>query len=260
MTNFSNNPIPVKYGDIIYSKSFLAFNGSTESVIAKIVVQVDPDGVISKGDDSNTGVVPGKIQFFTANDDGVLNKAGEFDKAGRFITREHWSVTRSPSGHPLVLMANTNDIGHGPTLNLRRSRGTWNNPSSVIKDDNIFRICWYAHDGQSYKEVSSIHVKIEESVKLGKIPTSMSFKIFDEELGIPKDVVKINSNHSTSFKSISALENEVLPIKSPIGLIEIADEKERDSIVSPVPGTMIFLSILDTVQVFTKNNGWKSLF
>lgn len=257
--NFSSSHVAVNYGDVVYSKSFTAFNGFNDSVSAKIVVSVDPDGVLKPGNESYAGAVPGKIQFFTANDDGILSKGGEFDKAGRFITREHWSVTRSPSGNPLVLMANTNDEGQGPTLNLRRSRGTWANPKTVIKNDNIFRICWYAHDGQSYKEISSIHSKIEGDVSLGTIPTSLSFKIFDKEFGVPTDAIKLNADHSTSVKSLTALNGGILDFKSPIGLIEVTDESERDEIINPKPGTMIFLSNLDTIQVYTRTNGWKSL-
>lgn len=258
--NFHNTQKTVNYGDIIYKKIFSAFNGFRNSVIAKIEVSVDPDGVIKPGDENFAGVVPGKIKFFTANDDGKLRPAGEFDKSGRLITQEHWSVTKSPSGNPLVLMANTDDEGQGPTLNLRRSRGTMDSPKPVKKDDHIFRIAWYAHDGQSYKETSCIHAKIEGDVSLGTIPTSMAFKVFDSESGVPTDALKINADHSTSVESLQSLDNNVLNIKSPLGLLEVESEFERDQIESPRPGTMIFLVSLDTVQVYTKTQGWKSLF
>ena len=83
--NFSNNKVAA-YGDVIYKKLFTAFNGVNENVSAKIIVSVDPDGIIKAGSDNSSGAVPGKIQFFTANDNGKLARAGEFDKAGRFIT------------------------------------------------------------------------------------------------------------------------------------------------------------------------------
>jgi hypothetical protein len=138
--NFSKNTTAVTYGDIIYKKSFTAFNGVNDSVSAKIIVSVDPDGVIKPSYDGFAGSVPGKKQFFTANDNGKLAKAGEFDKAGRFITNEHWSVSRNPSGNPLLLMLNTDDPGHGATLSLIRSRGKYEDPSSVIAHDSIFKI------------------------------------------------------------------------------------------------------------------------
>lgn len=259
--NISNNRVAANYGDLIYTKSFNAFNGFSDSVSAKIVVRVDPDGVIKSGNNTFSGAVPGKIQFFTANDNGRLNKAGEFDKAGRLITHEHWSVTRNPSGNPLLLMLNSDEPGHGATLSLRRSRGTYDNPQSVVKDDSIFKISWYAHDGQSYKETSSIHSKIEGTVALGTLPTSITFKIFDQTTGIPIDSLKINADKSTSVQSISALNTSVLAINSPVGLLRISDEIERDRIIiSPTPGTLIFLTRLDTVQVYTSKQGWKSLF
>jgi hypothetical protein len=259
--NFPINRATANYGDILYNKSFSAFNGFSDSISAKIVVKVDPDGVIKTGNDIFAGAVPGMIQFFTANDDGKLRKAGEFDKSGRLITQEHWSVTKNPSGNPLLLMLNTNDMGRGATLSLRRSRGTYENPKSVSKNDSIFKIAWYAHDGQSYKETSSIHARIEEEVEIGILPTSLTFQIFDSAAGVPTDSLKINADKSTSVKSLSALNTAILNVNSPIGLVRMANEAERDSIIkTPLPGTIIFLSNLDTVQVYTKNQGWRSLF
>lgn len=260
LNNFYSHQKIVNYGDVIYSKSFTAFNGFSKSVGAKIEVSVDPDGIIKPGNESFSGVIPGKIKFYTANDDGKLRPAGEFDKSGRLITHEHWSITKSPSGNPLVLMANTDDEGQGPTLNLRRSRGTMYDPKTVKKNDHIFRISWYAHDGQSYKETSCIHSKIEGDVSLGTIPTSISFKIFDQKQGVPTDALKINPDHSISVQSLSTLDNSILNLKSPLGLIEVTNETERDKIKFPIPGTIIFLNSLDTVQVYTKTQGWKSLF
>jgi hypothetical protein len=259
--NFPINCATANYGDIIYKKLFSAFNGFNDSVSAKIVVKVDPDGIIKSGNDTSSGAVPGMIQFFTANDSGNLKKVGEFDKAGRLITYEHWSVTGNPSGNPLLLMLNTDDPGNGAALSLRRSRGTYDNPKSVSKDDLLFKISWYAHDGQSYKETSSIHSKIEGDVKIGSLPTSITFKVFDPTTGIPADSLKINSDKSTSVQSLSALNASVLSVNSPMGLVRISNEDERDRIMqSPLPGTIIFVSSLDTVQVYTKNQGWKSLF
>jgi hypothetical protein len=147
------------------------------------------------------------------------------------------------------------------TLSLKRSRGTYNSPKSVIKGDSIFKISWYAHDGQSYKEASAIHSNIEGDVALGILPTSLTFKTFDTTAGIPTDSLKINADKSVSVTSLSALNASVLTIDSPVRLMRIADETERDSIMpTALPGTLIFLSSLDTVQVYTANQGWKSLF
>jgi hypothetical protein len=259
--NFSNSPSAASYNDILYTKSFTAFNGVSNSVSAKIVVKVDPDGVITPGSDTSVGAVPGKIQFFTANDNGKLNKVGEFDKAGRFLTQEHWSISRNPSGNPLLLMLNSDDPGQGAALSLRRSRGTYDNPTSVIKNDSIFKIAWYAHDGQSYKETSSIHSNVAGDVSLGSLPTSLIFKTFDQASGVPTESLILNPDKSISLQSISSIDDNTIFLNSPVGLYRVSDETERDqTIVSPLPGTLIFLISLDTVQVYTKRHGWKSLF
>ena len=44
--NFSNSQSAANYNDVIYDKSLTAFNGFDNSVIAKIVARVDPDGII----------------------------------------------------------------------------------------------------------------------------------------------------------------------------------------------------------------------
>lgn len=259
--NFSKNNTTVTYGDVIYKKAFTAFNGVNDSVSAKIVVSVDPDGVIKAGDNNFSGAVPGKIQFFTANDNGKLARAGEFDKAGRFITNEHWSVSKNPSGNPLLLMLNTNDPGNGATLSLRRSRGTYEDPTSVIANDSIFKISWYAHDGQSYKETSAIHSDIDGEVSLGSLPTSLTFKTFDQSTGVPSASLKINTDKSISLNSISALTGNTVFLNSPIVLPQIHNEYTRDqTIISPIPGTLIFLIELDVVQVYTRTQGWRTLF
>lgn len=263
MNNLPNNfsQQAVTYNDIIYSKEFVGFNGFNNSIGAKIVVSVDPGGVIKPGNQIFEGAVPSKIQFFTANDDGKLYKAGEFDKAGRFITREHWSVTRNPSGFPLILMLNSDEPGNGPTLSLRRSRGTYSEAKAVKDQDTIFRITWYAHDGQSYKETNSIYSTIEGEVSIGNLPCSMIFKTFDRTAGIPTDSLKINPDKSVALKSLSSLDNTDITLNAPLTLKRVQDETERDlTITSPTPGTMIFVIDLDTVQVYTKTKGWKDLF
>jgi hypothetical protein len=251
----------ITYGDIIYSKSFMAFNGYNNSISAKIVVSADPDGVIRAGTDNFTGSVPGKIQFFTANDNGKLQWGGEFDKSGRLLTGDHMIITRNPSGYPLVLILNTDEPGNSASLSLRRSRGTLTEPTTVKKNDSIFKISWHAHDGQSYKEVSSICSNIEGNVFLGNIPASIIFKTFDPTSGVPTNSVIISPDKSVSIKSLSSIDNNAsILLNSPITLPKYKDEVERDSIISnPALGTLIFLINLDTIQVYTKKLGWKNL-
>jgi hypothetical protein len=261
MENASEKNMQVDYDDVIYKKSFSAFNGYNYSIGAEIIVKVDSDGVLKPGNPTFSGAVPCKIEFHTANDNGKLYKAGEFDKAGRFITREHWSVTASPSGNPLILVANTSELGNGPKLNFRRSRGTFYKPKSVEYKDIVFNISWYAHDGQSYKEVSTISAIIEDTPKLGFLPTSLIFKTFDEKTGFPTDSLKINCNKSIEVKSLKSLVlNGSIEFNSPLKLTHFNNEEERDMLLTnPEIGSLIFLLNQDTVQVFTKTKGWKNL-
>ena len=252
----------VNYNDLVYSKNFTAFNGYNDSIGAKISVVVDAGGVIRPGNETCSGAVPCKIQFFTANDNGKLQMAGEFDKAGRFITHEHWSVTRNPSGNPLVLVLNSEEPGNGPSVSLRRSRGTYLDPLSVKENDSIFKISWQAHDGQSYKESSSIESRIDKPTELGVIPSSLVFNTFDNATGKPSKSLVINSDKTVSISKISSLiPTESVLFEAPLTLKRFNNEYERDlHYPTPTTGTMIFLINVDTVQIFTQRFGWKNLW
>lgn len=247
----------VSYNEVVYSKIFYAFNGVDDSICAKIVIRADPDGVIRPGKD---GIVPGKIQFFTVNDDGVLSKCGEFDKSGRFLTGQHWAITKNPSGIPLMLLLNTDDSGPGASLRLRRSRGTYENPTTVKDTDPIFSIAWDAHDGQSYKEVSSIQTTITGQPSLGNLPTTMSIKTFDATVGYPTNSVEIRDDKIVALTGLTSLNQSSITLRSPLELQKFSDEAERDLVVTnPTIGSLIFLINLDAMQVYTRLSGWKTL-
>jgi len=263
MTNLLENSSKkaVNYTDVLYSKEITGFNGYSNSTSAAIKITVDPGGVIKAGNSEFAGAVPGRIQFFTAKDDGKLRQVGEFDSGGRFITHEHWSVTSSPSGTPLLLMSNSDSTYNEAALQLRRSRGTYMVPTSVNENDKIFKIAWYAHDGQSYKESSAIDVSIDGTVSLGNVPSSFCFKTFDTTSGHLSATMIVNSDKSISVQSLSALQiDSSIVFNSPIALKTYKNKEHRDTdICAPAAGALIFLLDIDSVQVYTNRSGWKNL-
>jgi hypothetical protein len=246
--------------NVLYSKTISGHNGIEYCESAKITVIADPDGVIrtSKTYEGFIGAVPGKIQFHTANDDGKLYVSCEIDKAGRFTAfRQIWSITHSPSGIPLMLISCTDDLGSGAAINMRRARGNYWNPKSVIKDDKLFNISWYAHDGQSYKETITMYGVVTGDVQLGKIDTELNIEfLVDNKKQISLSLTK---DSELKIDSISALHNSNLSLKSPLKLLSCSTETERDKIISnPEPGTLIYIDDIDTIQVY-KKKGWVNL-
>lgn len=252
----------INYGDTIYSKTFYSFNGVEYCPSAKISIVADPDGVIRSSKTYNNkfkGAVPGKIQFSTASDNGILRVVGEFDKSGKLIVWDQlWSVTQNPSGIPLMLISNTNEPGAGASLNMRRSRGTYYNPTSVKLGDPLFKISWYAHDGKSYNEAISINSYVTDDVGIGIIPTELSFKFLSQD-SKKVDVLKISSNSEIFLDNLKSLKASEIKFNSPITLLSFLFNSDRDlNLLNPKLGTLIYSNELDTVQVFTKR-GWINL-
>jgi hypothetical protein len=185
---------------------------------------------------------------------------GEFDKGGRFLTYfQHWAVTSAPTGSPLVCLANNNYLSAGAKITLKRSRGTFENPLTVNKDDNVFRLVWEAHDGISYKEVSSISVDVSGDTKSYSLPTDMSFKTTNNSGNLELSA-KITKDQTLQVNKIESLSKNELSIDSPLKLPEYTSEADRDlQVKDPRPGTLIFLNSSESVQVFTKKAGWISL-
>jgi hypothetical protein len=255
-----NKTTTVDYGEIIYEKEFKAFNGTSYSTVAKIRVLADPEGVIRSDEtyEGFKGAVPGKIQFFTANDDGNLYLSCEIDKSGKFASfNQLWSVSQNPSGFPLMLVSNCDEPGRGASLSMRRSRGNYFRPKRVEKNDKIFNLSWWAHDGQSYKESISVTGIVIDDVDVGKINSELSFKFLSRN-GSKVESFKI-SEEKISTNNISGLDSNTVSLDSALKLKRFETSNARDkSLLNPELGSLIYLEENDAVQVFTKK-GWINL-
>jgi hypothetical protein len=227
---------------------------------AEIVVVPDSDGLLTIPTDNESGIVPGKLQFLTRNDDGKIFPKGEFDKGGRFFTYfEHWSVTSAPVGSPIVCVANNDYNSKGASLSLKRSRGTFENPSSVKDNDNVFKISWEAHDGISYREVASISTDIKENSSAYKLSSEITLTTTNKH-GKIVPAIKITDDQTLKVNHIDSLTENGVEFKSPVKLPKYQNEKERDCLITnPELGMMIFLISSDSIQIFTDKSGWVDL-
>jgi hypothetical protein len=164
-------PLASLAGDQIGLTSYRGYTGTQYISSAVISAVVDPTGVVS------STAAPGKLTFSTAGDDGSLRDRLTIDKNGTIVNYgQFWSVTATPTGLPSLLLSNTSTVSNGARSAMRRSRGSFDSPTSVLDADVLFRLMWGGHDGTSYRDTASIEGVVSGTVSTGVIPTKLDIK------------------------------------------------------------------------------------
>jgi hypothetical protein len=177
---------------------------------ASIKIIVDPDGTVEKN------IVPGKIQFLTTGDDGVQRIRFDIDKGGRLVSYgQIWATTASPTGMPLYALSNSDVISSGAKLALRRSRGTYNDPTSVTSGDSLFRLLWGGHDGTNYRDTAGIEANVNGDVNLGIIPTDLTVKTTNVN-GVLTTAARFTVDQTFQVDKISSLSGDTICFQSNI--------------------------------------------
>jgi len=172
------SPQAVVPGDTINTSSYRAYSGTQYLSSSAIQALADSTGTVT------TTATPGKLQFLTAANDGVLRIRLTIDKDGVITSNGIFqSVTVVPTGLPLLLLVNTNTVSDGARSAMRRSRGTFESPTTVVDTDVLFRLVWGGHDGTSYRDTASIEGVVSGAVSTGVIPTKLNIKTTDS-LGV----------------------------------------------------------------------------
>jgi hypothetical protein len=223
----------------LFHLTWMGFDGSKFCPSNRIVGLIDPDGTVSDN------CAPGKLQFQTSGEDGLMRTRLDIDKHGRVISHvQLWATTQMPAGTPLVVQSHYDETESAPSLLMRRSRGTFIEPTSVKNGDGLFSLVWAGHTGVKYSNAASIEVNVNGSINKTKIPSEMIFKI---------------SNNAGLISSM-VLNEESIAMNVPVKLPTYEDEDHRDtSIKSPLPGMMIYIKNSDTFQGYRSSKGWVTL-
>lgn len=222
------------FGDIIWND--FANNASG----ARILGRVDPDGTVA------AGISPGRLEFHTAGNTGVMIPRGWFESAGTFVTLGiHNGRTTAPTGIPFYSLSNSNVTSDGPRLLMRRSRGTFDAPLTVVNGDALHRITFGAHDGTSYLDTAFITARVDGTVSTAVVPTSIDIKTTNSAGTVGTNATFRTDKH-TQFSGA-------------VKLAVYADDTARDAAVTaPEAGMMIFNTTLTKFQGYT-GSAWVDL-
>jgi hypothetical protein len=204
------SPTAIQNSDIINDIVYSAYDGSDFVGSAFIRGLVDPEGTIAPG------IVPGKIELWTTGDDGVSRTRLVVDKSGRIISLgQLWAVTTVPTGLPIYALTNNNVSSAGSRVAMRRSRGTFDSPTTVQSGDNLFRLMWGGHDGTNYRDTASIEGNVTGTVSLGIIPSDLTIKT-TSTAGALTTAAKFTTDQTLQIDKVSSLSGGSIDFQSRI--------------------------------------------
>jgi hypothetical protein len=240
------SPAVVQNNDIINDIIWGGYDGSDYESAAFIRGVVDPEGTIA------SGIIPGKIELWTTGDDGVQRTRLVVDKSGRVISfGQLWAVTSVPTGLPIYALANNNVSSAGARVALRRSRGTYESPTTVQSGDNLFRLMWGGYDGTAYRDTASIEGNVTGTVSLGIVPSDLTIKTTTTS-GSLTTAAKFTTDQTLQIDKVSSLSGGSIDFQSRIdGDIEgsvFADDSTK--IIDGIDGKITTPAI--TVSSFVK--------
>ena len=218
-----DSPTDIQLGDELGVVSFLGYKDAAFHNSAAITAQADPSGTLG------TGIVPGKLIFSTVNNTGTPLTRATIDKDGVFQTFGiHVGSTTAPTGIPFYSLQNTNINGDGARLLMRRSRGTFDTPTTVADGDALHRLVFGGHDGTGYQDTAEIKAEVAGTVSTGVVPTKISIKTTDL-LGASNTAITVNADATTDFNAA-------------VKFATYADASARDAaITSPAAGQVVFV-------------------
>lgn len=216
-------PAAVQLSDNLGVISFLGYKDGVFHNSASITAQADPSGTLG------LGIVPGKLIFSTVNNSGTPIARATIDKDGTFQTFGiSVGSTTAPTGIPFYSLQNTNIAGDGARFLMRRSRGTFDVPTSVVDGDALHRVVFGGHDGSNYNDTAIIKAEVSGTVSTGVVPTKLSVSTTDST-GATNVAITVNADATTDFNAA-------------VKLATYADAAARDAtITSPSAGQVVFL-------------------
>jgi hypothetical protein len=235
------SPEAVLAGDQLFKITFNGFDGSDFISAVSIRGMVDPAGTVS------SNAVPGKLEFFVNDNDGVSKLRMELDRVGTFINYgQHWVRNNVENSLVQNLTSHYNSAGQGSRLSLRRSRGTYDSPTAVTSGDALFRIAFGGYDGANYVESAFIRSTVAGTVSTGVVPSNIT-------------ISTTNTSGATSV-AMEISESQNVKVNKSLTLPTYADSTARDAaITSPQGGMLVYITGTNKFQGYVSGTGWTDL-
>jgi hypothetical protein len=155
-------PLPLNVNDTIYRIRFAGSDGT--QFLASAQISCDVTDAVS------TGVVPGRLNFLTADSGGVLRSALQITSS-QDVRISTSLLLENSSG----ILSATQNGQTSRVLLFRRNRGTVATPTVVQTDDHIYTLRFSGYDGAFERISSQIRGEVAGTVTPGAVPGRLRF-------------------------------------------------------------------------------------
>ena len=181
----TNTPTIVQDSDTLYALNWFGYDGTEYQLSSQILGRVE--GTVS------TGVVPGRIDFITANSAGITRRNMSIQSDQRLILNGRVFV----QGSEFNLDSYNDGVSGGVTFALKRTRGTLNSETTVQNGDEILDISYLAHDGTDFIDTAKIKTTVDGTVSTGVVPSKFEFQVTDV-IGNLQNALEISSGRTVT--------------------------------------------------------------
>jgi Major tropism determinant N-terminal domain len=232
----SISPTAIQPGDLLSKLNFNGYDGTGYSLSSQIRAVVDSDATVS------AGAVAGKLEFVLGGNDGIVRSRMEIDAVKTVNFNQFWGVTSIPTGLPMLLLSNTNTVSDGARLMMRRSKGSYLAPTSVVNGDALFRLGWGGHDGTAYRDTAFIIGSVANTVSTNVVPTKLTVSTTNS-IGTLTTALEISEEQVLKVNTVGSLSTTSVNFNSAVRLVTFADATARDTAIpSPVAGMMAYIT------------------
>jgi hypothetical protein len=235
-------PAPVVANDVLTKLNANAFDGTSYVLSSQIRAIVDPDATIS------TGAVAGRLDVLLNGNDGFVRSRIEIDSTKTVHYNQFWGQTVVPTGLVINLLANTSTVSDGARSMMRRSRGTFTAPTTVVNGDSLFRLGWGGHDGTAYRDTAFITGVVANTVSTSVVPTKLTVSTTNS-IGTLATALEITEEQVLKVNTVASLSTTSVDFNSAVKLVTFADATARDAAISvPAAGMMVYITATGKFQ------------
>ena len=238
----SLSPAALQTDDRIGSVLFNAFDGNDYINAASIQARIS--GTVS------SGVTPTSLRFLINDTIGDEVESLRIDESGSVrVFRALYAA--APDGFTnytnLRLTNHHTSTSEAANFAMQRSRGTFDNPSTVFDGDPMYDISFRGYDGSNYVNSANIRGVVDGTVSTGVVPGRLDFVIRGSSGAITV---------TSQFSAVKAVFNTMLQLPT------FADDTAADAAIggagNRVNGMMFYNTALGAIRAVV-GGSWASL-
>ena len=188
------SPTAITNEDQLFSVQFSGWDGTQNTSAANITGVVGASGTVSAGQ------VPGKLVFQVRNAAGAFVTPIAIDETS---TTNFVGETVHQNADATYKAASA--ITASKIMDLQRTRGTLESPTTINSNDHLYTLRWQGYDGGAYTTAAQIRVEAEGTISSGVVPGRLRMLVADDTGNIATAILVSGNNRTTTMNGTVSL-------------------------------------------------------